>query len=400
MLGVAQALAEGELKPLLNRVTVVVVPRMNPDGAAAARRTNAQGLDLNRDHLLLTSPETRALHDKMRELPADVVLDAHEYGVAGPWLRNYGGLAKADVTLQSATNASVPKALSAYADRVFLSAIEQGLQAKGVTSAIYQTLGGTPEAPLVGTGGSAPGISRNNLGLTGAVSFLVETRGIGIGRQSFQRRVASHYLAARSVVQAAAREGGTLRRVTTTARRTLAATREPLPISARLGRIPFDLETIDPQTGADRVTRVQFDDARLLTVTSTRPRPAGYLLQPQAGPAIEALTIAGAKVCRLGGRVRVDAERFVVDSPPQSVNRNAINPEQTVKVTLSPTTVTPAEGGVWVSMDQPLSAVIASALEPDAAGSFVAVGLVKTDASGEAPIYRVKRKGRFARTCR
>ena len=36
MLALASALADGELAPLLDRVTVVIVPRANPDGAAAA----------------------------------------------------------------------------------------------------------------------------------------------------------------------------------------------------------------------------------------------------------------------------------------------------------------------------------------------------------------------------
>ena len=69
MLAVAAALSSGELEPLLARLSVVIVPRGNPDGAAADRRVLASGSDLNRDHLLLSQPETRALHAAMRLLP-------------------------------------------------------------------------------------------------------------------------------------------------------------------------------------------------------------------------------------------------------------------------------------------------------------------------------------------
>ena len=62
MLALAAALSSGELASLLDRLSVVIVPRANPDGAAADRRVLASGADLNRDHLLLSQPETRALH--------------------------------------------------------------------------------------------------------------------------------------------------------------------------------------------------------------------------------------------------------------------------------------------------------------------------------------------------
>ena len=43
MLALAAALSSGELEPLLGRISVVIVPRGNPDGAAADRRVLASG---------------------------------------------------------------------------------------------------------------------------------------------------------------------------------------------------------------------------------------------------------------------------------------------------------------------------------------------------------------------
>jgi len=49
------------VRGMLERLTVHFVPMLNPDGAARFQRRNAQGIDVNRDALLLQTPEGRAL---------------------------------------------------------------------------------------------------------------------------------------------------------------------------------------------------------------------------------------------------------------------------------------------------------------------------------------------------
>ena len=52
---------EAAVKQLLSALTVHTVPMLNPDGAERWQRRNAQGLDVNRDALLLQSPEGQLL---------------------------------------------------------------------------------------------------------------------------------------------------------------------------------------------------------------------------------------------------------------------------------------------------------------------------------------------------
>ena len=51
----------GFVRPILENLTVLAVPMLNPDGAEVFRRRNAQGLDINRDARDLQTPEGRVL---------------------------------------------------------------------------------------------------------------------------------------------------------------------------------------------------------------------------------------------------------------------------------------------------------------------------------------------------
>lgn len=52
---------EPAVRRMLSAMTVHFVPMLNPDGAERFQRRNAQGIDINRDALLLQAPEGRAL---------------------------------------------------------------------------------------------------------------------------------------------------------------------------------------------------------------------------------------------------------------------------------------------------------------------------------------------------
>ena len=392
MLALSSALAEGELKGLLDRITVVVVPRANPDGAAAFQRGAANGFDLNRDHLLLTLAETRGLHAKMAELVPDVVIDAHEFSVANRWIEKFGALQGMDAMLLHATHPAVPKETNALTEHLFRPAMEAELARHGLKPFWYYTTSFRPEDKTVSMGGNAPGISRNHFGLSGAVSFLIETRGVGIRMEGFQRRVATHYLAAKAALEIAAAEGRRVREAVAQAKQAIASSREELIVGHRIATVKMTLPMIDPETGTDKPVEVDFRDSRRVTVTATRPRPAGYLVAPEGAAAVEALKVKGVLVCHVRGSEPIEVEAFQVaarKTPMTQAERENINPEQAVAVTLAPRNVQLSAGGAFVPMGQPAAAIVAATLEPDSPGSHVGTGMTPVLPSGEAPVYRV-----------
>ncbi|RRO14288.1 hypothetical protein EIL87_21425 [Saccharopolyspora rhizosphaerae] len=65
---------------LLDDAVVVVLPMQNPDGRERDTRRSAAGFDLNRDWFARTQPETDGKLEKLRALPPQLYVDAHEMG--------------------------------------------------------------------------------------------------------------------------------------------------------------------------------------------------------------------------------------------------------------------------------------------------------------------------------
>jgi len=68
-----------ETERLLSRLTLAIIPMLNPDGAERTRRTNAQGIDINRDALRLETPEGRFLKSVRDRLKPSIGYNLHNH---------------------------------------------------------------------------------------------------------------------------------------------------------------------------------------------------------------------------------------------------------------------------------------------------------------------------------
>lgn len=69
---------EPAARELRERLTVVAVPMLNPDGAERFQRRNAYGIDVNRDARALATPEARALRELHRRLGPHFGFNLHD----------------------------------------------------------------------------------------------------------------------------------------------------------------------------------------------------------------------------------------------------------------------------------------------------------------------------------
>jgi hypothetical protein len=75
---VAREADEPRVRLIHDRLTVVAIPMLNPDGAERFTRLNAQGIDINRDAHACLTPEMRALRAVHAELRPAFALNLHD----------------------------------------------------------------------------------------------------------------------------------------------------------------------------------------------------------------------------------------------------------------------------------------------------------------------------------
>lgn len=380
LLVVSRELAQGLLQPLLERINVVIVPRANPDGAAADQRTTKNGLDMNRDHLLLNTPEAQALARLARDYRPAVVVDAHEYTVVGRYLEKYGSVQKFDALFQYATTANIPEFLTKASEEWYRRPVIAALKAQGLTSEWYYTTSTDLADRKISMGGTQPDTGRNVDGLKNAVSLLVETRGVGIGRLHIQRRVHTQVTAMTSVLASTAQRAAELNQLLPYVEKEVAglACKAGAVVEAQPTAAQHELVMLDPASGADKTITVDWDSALLLRPVKTRTRPCGYWLAATASTAVERLRLQGVQVQRVAdaGSMLADSYRETARSTGerQDVRGAIAGDDKVVKVdvSLARGVVDVPRGSYYIPMSQPLGNLVFAALEPDTQSSYFA----------------------------
>ncbi len=375
---------------LLERVNVVILPRTNPDAAEKFGRESANGIDINRDHLLLRTPEARAIALAIQRFKPQVIADLHEFTVAGRWISKFGAVMRDDALLQAATVGNL-SAIVNTAQARYLLAAHNALEKAGHRMADYHTASTDPKDLVVSMGGVNADTGRNVAGLRNAISLLIETRGVGIGRAHFARRVHSHVLASMALIETAASEGSTLLQMqkTASAQASVDACKGGLTVLARQTPQRKNLVFLDAKTGDPLGVAVDWRSSLELAVERERPRPCGYLIGPEQKLAVQRLRDLGVTIHEVntpGSAHTWHVEDYLLEAQSEGQRqdaRGAIADAQggvlMLRVRTQPSLIARSPAGFYVSMDQPLWAVVSAALEPDTQSSFAANRLLSID---------------------
>jgi hypothetical protein len=389
-LSLIRDLAVGDLKPLLKRMNFLVIPQSNPYGNFVNRRQNEQNLDLNRDHVKLEAPETRAIHAVFRAWMAEVTLDMHEKG--DDYYR---------VSTGCVSNININPGIEKFSREKVFPAIAKFVEGQGFTWFEYlvteamgsQRAAGVSDRPEAGgqlremlTRPSTTDLNdgRNSPGIYDTISFIQECASRH-DVPTLKERTAWQYAGVRGLIQAIldnSREAVALVRnsrnaLLARAKRTtpgdvvhlrMEYVRDPkqpelvLKSFERPARGPANQPAAAPAGEPKVVTEVVKNWFPKVESRLSVPRAIGYVVPAKHGDVVRTLLQHGILVQTFTADAPLDAEVYeVTDVVP--AKDDYVAPEK-LDATKKSVRLTVKRGDFYVAGAQPAANLIPSLLEP------------------------------------
>ncbi|MFF2459372.1 M14 family metallocarboxypeptidase [Peribacillus simplex] len=395
----AQWLAEGKLGDVLDKVNVAIVPRVNPDGSYYFKRYTANDMDANRDYLKVEYPEVQTIHQSIDDYEPEVILDVHEYTVNPAPLKKVGAngsIASYDLLISSAKNLNIPKQLRKASDELLLPNVFKALEKEKLSYHDYYTLATSDEGVLTATEGSTEArIGRNALGLKNTMTYLIETRGINIGRTDFKRRVFAQATAQAAFIKTTAEQAGKVKKAVKQAETEIvqkgrkANDHDKIVITSENKLVKDQkLTVVDLATAKMADASIDWLDSTDAYPTLVRDRPTAYILPPEYKNIAKKLQLLGVEVKQLKKPMKIAVESYSVKDLNVSAELENGHSTREITTTVTSTTRDFPKGSYVFDMAQPDANFIPLALEPEGIDSYVTFNFIPAEKGKELPIYR------------
>ena len=393
-MAIMRDLVMGDLRPLLDEVTVLVVPTINPDGAEVRRRTNDEGFDMNRDYIKLESQEIQALVTKViNQWHPDIHLDTH-----------HGGAAPYTLVYQGNMNPAGDPNIMAFGDEEILPRVREALRAEGYDGFWYS--GPTTVNGVEGWGPTSVEPRKQHVysTLANMVGFLYETpssshRVVDNGtrvvpipeEERYQHQVRGQYIGQRELIRFAAERGDELMAVTAKARADAIARGDDDSDTAT-DLIPLEYEQVERYTlpfwrrvgggrgfgggGGDQDVQFEMVEGPVFTrwtPTRTTTRPWGYLIPNSLTKVVPLLLEHGITVKELTEDVVLEVEAYTATEVTTTEYFQA-HYLKAVKADKETKTITMPAGSFFIPSGQPMSNFISYIFEPETNDNLITWG--------------------------
>lgn len=376
---------------ILDKLELVILPMYNPDGVFYFQRTLATNYDPNRDHIKLDRQQTRDIKQLMNDFNPHVIVDMHEYSAGTPFGEGQY-VHGSDGLYSAAKNLNINESIRKLSEELFAKNIADDMEAAGLRAEPYVTGSSASDSEFVadfaeaGTDGK---IGRNAMGLTQAVVFLLEMRGIGIADQEFQRRTAAGLTMLGSIVQTAADNADKVFKTVESGVEEFIGSDSDIIITDYSKTVIRPFTMVDVKNGSVVHPPVRFASTTPSFGNLTRPRPEAYLIPAAWAGLAERLKVAGLEVETLDKPFEGTVQVLTISSTEvdNSYYEGAFRVTATTQT--SEREVRLPQGSFLVSTRQKNAALAMVALEPENIDSYVSFNIVPVKESDEYPIFRV-----------
>ncbi|RAQ76057.1 carboxypeptidase 2 [Aspergillus flavus] len=377
---------------ILDKLELVVLPRYNPDGVFYFQRTLATNYDPNRDHIKLARQQTRDIKQLMNEFNPHVIVDMHEY-FAGSRFGDGQYVHGCDGLYSAAKNLNINEGIRKLSEELFAKNIAEDMNAAGMRAEPYVTgssaASGSNFVADFAEAGTDGKIGRNAMGLTQAVVFLLEMRGIAIADQEFQRRTAAGLTMLGSIVQTAADNADEVLQTVEDGIKEFIASDDDVIVTdySKTEIRPFAM--VDVKNGSIVYPPVRFASTTPSFANLTRSRPEAYLIPVAWADLAERLKVSGLEVETLDKPFEGTVEALTITSAEVDTSYYEGVIRVTVTTEASEREVRLPAGSFRVSTRQKNAALAMVALEPENIDSYVSFNIVQVEESDEYPIFRI-----------
>lgn len=370
----------------LDKLEFIVLPRYNPDGNAYFQRTFATNFDPNRDHTKLARQQTRDIKKWFSTYAPHIAIDMHEYGATSRYAGNYTN--GADGMYSAAKNLNIHPAIRELAETVFAPAVGASLKSKGLRGEPYMTASRTSNPIRLEEAGTDAKIGRNTMGLTQCVTFLFETRGIGIANQEFKRRTLAGLQMILGVLETARDQAESVYCTIEDAIQEFIESQEPIVVTDYTTYSNRTWTMVDTRNGSVVQLPVEFASTTPAKPNRTVAEPEGYVIPRAWFDLAERLRVSGLEVETLHEGFTGEVEVYNITS--SSLGRSYY--EGAVLNTVTTDTLTQEvslpSGSFFVKSAQKNAGLAFVALEPENIDSYVSFGIVPMEVGDLYPVFR------------
>ncbi len=379
----------GDQQHLLEHVNVIIVPHMNPDGGDAGRRTNSLGYDMNRDWVVMETPEVTAVTEKiLTRFWPDVFVDAHN-----------GGSYPYHMTYQATLDPNADADLVEFARGPMYESIKAHMESEDMLMYWYSGPSFDDEADTWYWRTTIPWVRKQHSygGIQNMITLLYEVP----GRHSLDVQADAAREAMIGLIQFVADHPDEVRGVVQEARR---RTVQELPAEVVLDTE----ETAYPELEEFYVVRrdddgewmepelVTGENRTLWAPTESRHMPEwGYAFDGRLDDVARFLMRHGIQVEQLREEATVPVERYRIEEISWAERPYQNHLLAAVEVELVEDEMTLPAGSYVVRLRQPAGRLVAQLMEPDAEDSVLRWNFLDHSiptSGGEnawVPIYRV-----------